>query len=101
MTVKLKGTLPITIIICYATTAPAETNEKDNFYKTLHNEMRKAKNSGFVTCIGDFNARIQTKLNEEESCIGQHTFNKTEINIGNKSEGVQSNKGKKQHQSEN
>ena len=69
MIIKLKGTMSITIIVCYAPTANAETSEKDKFYKTLHNEMRKAKNRGFVACIGDFNARTLAKLSEEETCL--------------------------------
>ena len=77
MVIKLKGTMPITIIVCYAPTANTETNEKDKFYKTLQNEMRKAKNRGFVTCIGDFNARIQAKLNIEETSLGPHIFDPT------------------------
>ena len=30
---------------------------------------------------GDFNARIQTKLSEEEKCIGKHIFDTDDINI--------------------
>ena len=39
------------------------------------------KNKHITHITGDFNARIQTKLSAEETCIGPHTFNKENITI--------------------
>jgi hypothetical protein len=41
---------------------------------------------GFVIIIGDFNARIQTKLTEEEDCIGNYTFNADHVRINTQTE---------------
>ena len=43
--------------------------------------VNKYKSKHIVHIFGDFNARIQIKLNEEETCIGNHTFNKENITI--------------------
>ena len=59
---KLKGTVEISIIGAYAPTAQATDKQKDQFYNTLDNETRKAKNRGFTLIVGDFNARIQGKM---------------------------------------
>ena len=32
--------------------------------------------------MGDFNARVQKKLNEQEQCVGEHTFDKHRDRIG-------------------
>lgn len=40
----------------------------------LAKEYRKEKSKGYTLILGDFNARIQGKLHDEDTCSGQHTF---------------------------
>ena len=92
MVVKLKGTVQITIIIAYAPTADKSSTEKHKFYKELQEEYKKAKSAGFAMTIGDFNARIQTKLTKEEECVGPHTLDKENTRIARQPKGIIDNR---------
>ena len=72
--VKMRGVVPITIIGVYAPTAMASWEKKQEFYKTLKLETKKAKNNGATFVMGDFNARLQCRLADSEECIGPYTF---------------------------
>ncbi len=76
MTTRFKGMVPITVIVAYAPTARAPGTEKAAFYDQLKQEARKANNRGLTLIIGDFNARIQKRITEAETSIGNFTFDK-------------------------
>ncbi len=42
--------------------------------------------------IGDFNARIQATISEEEECLGNYTFGKTNTTLEHQSNDVADNK---------
>ena len=83
ITITLNSTIPITFIGTYAPTAAATIEEKIQYYDTLKATYNKHKNKHTTHIAGDFNARVQTKLHEDEACIGAHTFNKEGNNLEN------------------
>ena len=89
---KLRGTVPITVIGVYAPTALATEAKKTMFYKTLKNEARKAKNRGAVFLMGNFNARVQAKISEEENMVGPYTFDRENIRISTQEQNVIDNR---------
>ena len=89
MTITLRSTIPIMIIAVYMYTAEVETTEKKKLYEEITNIANKASSKHIIHIVGDFNARIQIKTNEEEKCIGKHTFNKEKITIEQQNEKVE------------
>ena len=81
MTITLNLAIPVTVIAVYAHTAMEDYEIKKKLYDEIKAEFTKHKSKHITHIVGDFNARIQTKLSEEETCIGQHTFNKHNITI--------------------
>ena len=86
MTITLKATIPITIIAVYAPTAQQPSLNKIQFYDTIKTIFNKYKSKHIVHIVGDFNARIQIKTAEAETCIGEHTFNKENITLDKQDE---------------
>ena len=81
MDMTLGATLPITIISIYAPTAEHPEEEKDLFYKLVQETYQEHKSRGPTLIIGDFNARLQCKACEAETCIGEHTFDKANTSL--------------------
>ena len=81
MIITMKFTIPTTIIAVYAHTAQQPLQDKQQFYNEIKKIHNKHKSKHIVHIVGDFNARIQTKTTEEETCIGKHTFNKNNITL--------------------
>ena len=80
-TIIFKGAIPISIITAYAPTAAATDQLKEHFYNKLTQATKKSKSKGFVMVLGDFNARVQTKLSEYETMVGPYTFDKNNTRI--------------------
>ena len=76
MTITLKCSIPITIIATYAHTAQHELTDRMQLYNDIKQLYNKYKSKHIVHIAGDFNARIQTIISNEEICIGPHTFDK-------------------------
>eukprot|EP00969_Alexandrium_andersonii_P137185 6067847-Alexandrium_andersonii.AAC.1 len=64
---ELKGVVPIAVVTAYAPTAMADDGRKDGFYEALGKKLRLLCRKAFVWLGGDFNARVQKRLAEEES----------------------------------
>ena len=58
-----------------------ETIHKEKAYENLDKLINNHKKSGPVIVTGDFNARIQRKIAENETCIGNHTLDRENTNI--------------------
>ena len=86
MTITLKATIPITIIAAYAHTAQQPLINKQHFYGTIKTIFNKYKSKHIIHIAGDFNARLQVKTTESETCIGEHTFNKENITLDKQDE---------------
>ena len=69
MRITLSLAIPVTLIAVYAHTAMEEYETKKKLYDEIKEEFNKHKSKHITHITGDFNARIQTKLNEEETCI--------------------------------
>ena len=83
MTITLGHIMPITFINNYSPTATNYTIEnKTEHYDNLKRTFQKHKSKGPTYIMGDFNARVQKKLNEQERCVGEHTFDKHRDRIG-------------------
>jgi len=82
MSMELKGTVPLTIVSAYAPTAMAQTEDKQTFYTKLEQVAGKAGRRGMAWIGGDFNARVQIILAEEEWMIGNYTFDKENTRVG-------------------
>ena len=94
MIIRLRSTVPITIIAIYAPTAPSPTTEKDTFYKILKEEYRKGRTRGIAIIMGDFNVRLQAKFSDEEAGVGPHTFDKYNSQLGKQSPDVTDNRNR-------
>ena len=94
ITIRLKGTLPITIINTYPPQADRPNEEKDKAYNNLQEEIRRYHKKGPTYIGGDFNARLRTANNEiEEQIIGKNTFEpKNGEQVEDMSENVQNNR---------
>jgi exonuclease III len=62
--VRMRGTIPIQILVAYATTATASDEEKDAFYELLQDAIDA---SGFVDTVilGDMNAKLLHRKDDE------------------------------------
>ncbi len=90
---RLKGTMPITIIGAYIPQAHRPKEEKEHTYKELEAQIRKYKAKGPIYVLGDMNARIQkAEGTEEKKHIGEHTFEPGTANRGAQSLEVQENR---------
>ena len=78
-TIIFKGTIPISIITAYAPTAAATDQLKEHLQTDSNH--KKSRSKGFVMVLGDFNARVQTKLSEYETMVGPYTFDKNNTKI--------------------
>ena len=92
MTLTLNSIRKIQITSAYAPTAAASDKNKKAFYEALRKLHNKSVNKGPTFVLGDFNAGVQKRLNEDETCIGQHTFNKEHTYIQNQSPEVAENR---------
>jgi len=94
MTLTLRGIKNISIISAYATTALATEHDKDDFYTALSRLHNKLVNKGPLFTLGDFNARVQIQADNDEICIGQHTFDRQNTHLHNQSPEVADNREK-------
>ena len=90
MRLTLQGPRLIHLISVYAPTAPSPESGKRTFYGKLHDIYSRLANKGVPLLLGDFNARVQTSL--EERCVGQHTFDKENINLHHQDNDVSTNR---------
>ena len=81
MSITLGNTMPTTFINNYSRPATKKhsTEDKIEHYEKLKETQLKHQGKGPTFTMGDFNARIQRKLNEQETPIGKHTFDKKMI----------------------
>jgi hypothetical protein len=72
------NTNKLTIINIYAYTANADPEHKEHLYKQLKATQNRLGRQGPTYTMGDFNARIQILVNDEEKqIIGEHLIRKT------------------------
>ena len=76
MTMTIMQTVPLNIINGYAPHAERPDEEKDMFYESLAGEVERLRGKGVLVILGDFNARVQRSVGEEEECIGPFTFDR-------------------------
>ena len=80
--------MPLTIICVYIPTAEHSEEEKDTIYEQIEEEDNKRASKGPTIIAGGVNAIIQIKANEEEKCIGEHTFYKAYTTLEEQTEDV-------------
>ena len=80
--------MPITLIGVYAPASNREDVEKDVFYETLEGEIEAGRRNGATYVLGDFNARVQCRLDDQELAVVGHVFNPTNTNLEQQSPGV-------------
>eukprot|EP00975_Prorocentrum_lima_P054848 11497894-Prorocentrum_lima.AAC.1 len=78
---QLRSVLPVTFLGVYAPTAQRSEGEKERFYEELQTLTHRFARRGPTFILGDFNARLQTRLEEEHDMIGPHVFDPTRITI--------------------
>ena len=83
---SMKGTIPITSISANAPTAQAASADKRLLYQELKECSKKAAKKGVVYTLGDFNARVPTKLGEEDSILGPRLFDQDRITLDGQSD---------------
>ena len=72
---RLRHAAPITLIAIYIPQAMRPEEEKTDMYKLITKQMKKYTHKGPTYTLGDFNARVQTRLSPaDEQSIGPHTF---------------------------
>ena len=74
--------MPIRVFSAYAPTAQAKDQVKTQFYRTLTNAVRRQQGKYMTLTLGDFNARVQAKLSDDEEGIGIHTFENNNTTFG-------------------
>ena len=84
MSITLGYVMPITFISVYSPTATKNytLEDKQTHYNNVRKTFSKHKANGPTYIMGDFNARVQKKLNASETSIGNHTFDKYGDRIG-------------------
>ena len=92
MSLKLRYKVPITIFSIYAPPSERTTQEKETFYELLTPLFKKASARGPAILGGDFNARVQTKLDDSEQGIGPFTFDKEKTMLEAQGEEIQENR---------
>ena len=65
---------PLHFLNAYAPQSGTETRLKNDFYETLERNLVSFPNSHPTFIVGDFNARLHARFENEACCIGQHIF---------------------------
>eukprot|EP00973_Karenia_brevis_P079705 11060110-Karenia_brevis.AAC.1 len=60
-------TVPTYIIVAYAPTAEGEEALKTQFYSQLTTQTHRFAKKGTTYVLGDFNARLHTRVDENET----------------------------------
>lgn len=68
---QLNTKYSIQIIQTYAPTSDYSEKEVENYYEDISTALQEGK-TRFTLLIGDFNAKIGSKMDEAETAIGQH-----------------------------
>eukprot|EP00975_Prorocentrum_lima_P011465 2438417-Prorocentrum_lima.AAC.1 len=89
---SLRSIVPITIICTYAPTAQRTDTEKDKFYDQLYELSNKWMKKGPTLILGDFNARLQTRLEDEETAIGPYQFDQVNLTLHRQTPEVMDNR---------
>ena len=62
------------ILNCYAPQSGRPEEERQEFFDLLHDQTDVVKSKGLFVVVGDFNARIQSRLRGEETVLGPSIF---------------------------
>eukprot|EP00975_Prorocentrum_lima_P032237 6771160-Prorocentrum_lima.AAC.1 len=65
-----RGVLPVSVYSIYGPTSTREDAEKDVFYDQLQSSFQRWSARGPTYAFGDYNARIQRRLDGEEQILG-------------------------------
>ena len=85
----------LTCINVYMLHAQHTEEDKEAQYEELQKIIERTNNNHPIIILGDFNARIQCRNNQnanETQVIGPHTFDKDNVDIDNRSEQVKWNR---------
>ena len=86
---RLRHAAPITLLAVYIPQALRPEEEKEEAYDILTKYTRSYVHKGPTYVLGDFNARVQARITEEEAeVIGPHTFEKESANPFGRSDEV-------------
>jgi len=69
---------PLTVVCTYAPQSGNDTDIKERYYETMKQQVQKIPEAEFMIIMGDCNARIQHRKQEEFEMIGPNIFGRGE-----------------------
>ena len=67
---------PIAIVNTYCPASTQSTETKEKHYQELSSLNQRFTSSHVTYVFGDFNARLETRLEHEEGILGRHVYGK-------------------------
>eukprot|EP00973_Karenia_brevis_P063972 8890385-Karenia_brevis.AAC.1 len=88
----LQGPSEYVFVNVYAPPAPSTDDQKDASYMILDRSIQPYHKHKDLFILGDYNARIQTRQDPDETCVGPHTFDGSNNRLANQSEEATNNR---------
>ena len=72
------------VLSCYAPTLAASREKKDEFFDTLQQALPGIQSGEKFVLLGDYNARVGPKTDEDDDCAVSHTADLTDAHFSSK-----------------